>query len=100
MAPLPANKSRKREPSTRAPRILNKVSRRRSLVGRSASPFSDFNCRERSVPATIRIQVNALAQGDTGAAIVETELLRYGASVDFASRILTVVKILSARAPG
>src|SRR5882724_11392851 len=100
MAPVPANKSRKREPTTRAPRILNKVSRKRSLVGRSASPFSDFNCRERNVPATIRIQVNPLAPGDTGVAIARAELLTFVATLHFAPRLRPVRRLLFARSPG
>src|ERR1700691_441615 len=54
-APVPANVSTNRAPSTDSPRISNNVSRSRSLVGRSASPFSVRSVRRRYFPPMTRI---------------------------------------------
>src|SRR5271163_1194344 len=54
-APVPAKTSRKREPARDGAKILNSVSRKRSDVGRSASPLSDLSKRERYFPAIIRM---------------------------------------------
>ena len=54
-APVPAKTSRKREPLTRGPRTLKRVSRKRSLVGRRAVPLRDLRMRLRYLPATMRI---------------------------------------------
>src|SRR5277367_217861 len=55
-APVPENTSTKREPPTAGPRMLKSVSRRRSLVGRSASPFRLFKMRLRYFPAIMRMR--------------------------------------------
>src|SRR5260370_40310203 len=54
-APVPAKASTKREPLTRSPRTLNRVSRSRSLVGRSARPLRLFKMRLRYFPAMTRM---------------------------------------------
>src|SRR5215472_13612233 len=54
-APVPANRSTKKAPATRSPRMLKRVSRKRSLVGRSAMPLGLFKCRLRYFPAITRI---------------------------------------------
>src|ERR1700722_10530772 len=56
-APEPANRSTKTAPCTSAPKILKSVSRRRSLDGRSAMPFSVCNLRLRYVPAITRMSL-------------------------------------------
>src|SRR5277367_4842336 len=55
-APVPENTSTKREPAMAGPRMLKSVSRRRSLVGRSASPFRLFKMRLRYFPAIMRMR--------------------------------------------
>src|SRR5215467_4629233 len=68
-APVPANRSRKRAPSTRGPRILNRVSRSMSLVGRMRSLLRGFNCRERNVPAMMRMAISSADAGQLIAAL-------------------------------
>jgi hypothetical protein len=56
-APLPANRSTTRAPTTaaRLPRALNTASRTRSVVGRVRAPGGATSVRPRAVPATTRI---------------------------------------------
>src|SRR6266404_1477743 len=54
-APVPAKISRNREPEIFGARTLKRVSRRRSLVGRSALPLRLFRMRLRYLPAITRI---------------------------------------------
>src|SRR6516164_9472001 len=54
-APVPANTSKKLEPSTRSAITLKRVPRRRSLVGRSAIPLKLFSWRLRNFPAITRM---------------------------------------------
>src|SRR6266404_1890272 len=55
IAPVPAKRSAKRAPEILGAKTLNKVSRKRSLVGRSARPFKLFKMRLRCVPAMTRM---------------------------------------------
>src|SRR5471030_2205978 len=61
-APEPAYKSTKREPTTRGPRMLKIVSRRRSLVGRVAVPLGACNSLDRNSPAITRIVSEHIAE--------------------------------------
>src|SRR6266446_1608403 len=64
IAPVPANRSAKRAPEIFGANTLNRVSRKRSLVGRSARPFKLFRMRLRYVPAMTRIEISP-ASADT-----------------------------------
>src|SRR6267154_384258 len=55
IAPVPAKRSAKRAPEILGAKTLNKVSRKRSLVGRSARPFKLLRMRLRYVPAMTRM---------------------------------------------
>src|SRR6266852_1069819 len=74
IAPVPAKRSAKRAPEIFGANTLNKVSRKRSLVGRSARPFKLFRMRLRYVPAMTRIEISQClsryAPSDSGAAIL------------------------------
>src|SRR6267378_6541441 len=55
IAPVPAKRSAKRAPEIFGANTLNNVSRKRSLVGRSARPFKLLRMRLRYVPAMTRM---------------------------------------------
>src|SRR5712664_1850009 len=55
IAPVPAKRSAKRAPEIFGANTLNRSSRKRSLVGRSARPFKLFRMRLRYVPAMTRM---------------------------------------------
>src|SRR6266850_639751 len=57
IAPVPAKRSAKRAPEIFGANTLNKVSRKRSLVGRSARPFKLLRMRLRYIPAMTRMSV-------------------------------------------
>src|SRR6266850_1253620 len=71
IAPVPAKRSANRAPEIFGANTLNNVSRKRSLVGRSARPFKLFRMRLRCVPAMTRMgaviscQFLVLSQGRT-----------------------------------
>src|SRR5215472_11919365 len=73
-APVPAKMSRKCAPSTSGPRTLKSVSRKRSLVGRSAGPLRLFSKRLRYLPAITRM--NVLASADSGQLVTPLPLGR------------------------
>src|SRR6185437_8126838 len=63
-APEPAKRSIKIEPSTTGPRILNSVSRKRSLDGRSASPRRLWIFLLRYFPAITRMPLSEPLSSD------------------------------------
>src|SRR6266446_7068971 len=88
IAPVPAKRSAKRAPEMFGANTLNKVSRKRSLVGRSARPFKLLRMRLRYVPAMTRIEISPClsryAPSDSGAAILPAACARYAAASLFA----------------
>src|SRR5208282_4301900 len=54
-APVPANNSSTRAPTTRAPRLLKTACLTRSGVGRTASPLGTFKIRRAALPPVMRM---------------------------------------------
>src|SRR6516165_1387858 len=59
--PVPANRSRNRQPGRRGPRMLNRLSFARSVIGRGSRVGGDRRMRRLAAPAMSRIRCSACA---------------------------------------